>query len=244
MVTGVVFACLAGLIFWYPKMMGYKLNEKLNKWAFWLFMIGFNVCFLPQFILGLDGMPRRLYTYMPSDGWWLLNFISTIGALMMAVGFLFLVASIIYSHIKSPREATGDNWDGLGRTLEWSTASAIPPKYNFAITPDWNDYDTFVDMKEHGRHFLDNHNYKDIHMPNNTHTGVFMGIFMLVGGFFLIFESIIPFLICVAGIFGTMIYQSFVQDHGYHIPASEVAENEARLREARIKEREAVGHES
>ena len=73
----------------------------------------------------------------------------------------------------------------------------IPPKYNFAITPDWNDYDTFVDMKEHGRHFLDNHNYKDIHMPNNTHTGVFIGIFMLVGGFFLIFQSIIPFLICV-----------------------------------------------
>ena len=148
-------------------MMGYKLNEKLNKWAFWLFMIGFNVCFLPQFILGLDGMPRRLYTYMPSDGWWLLNFISTIGALMMAVGFLFLVASIIYSHIKSPREATGDNWDG------WSyfrvvTASAIPPKYNFNHS-DWNDYDTFVDMKEHGRHFLDNHNYKDIHMPNNTY---------------------------------------------------------------------------
>ena len=66
--------------------------------------------------------------------------------------FLFLVASIVYAHIKAPREATGDNWDGLGRTLEWSTASAIPPKYNFAITPDWNDYDTFVDMKEHGRH--------------------------------------------------------------------------------------------
>ena len=64
-------------------MMGYKLNEKLNAWCFWLFMIGFNVCFLPQFILGLDGMPRRLYTYMPSDGWWLLNVISTIGALLM-----------------------------------------------------------------------------------------------------------------------------------------------------------------
>ena len=192
LVTGVVFACLAGLIFWYPKMMGYKLNEKLNAWCFWLFMIGFNVCFLPQFILGLDGMPRRLYTYMPSDGWWLLNVISTIGALLMAVGFLFLVVSIVYSHIKAPREATGDNWDGLGRTLEWSTAYAIPPKYNFAITPDWNDYDTFVDMKEHGRHYLDNHNYKDIHMPNNTHTGVIMGIFMLLGGFFLIFETVIP----------------------------------------------------
>lgn len=244
LVTGVVFACLAGLIFWYPKMMGYKLNETLNKWCFWFFMIGFNVCFLPQFILGLDGMPRRLYTYMPSDGWWLLNFISTIGAVLMAIGFLFLVASIVYSHIKAPREATGDNWDGLGRTLEWSTASAIPPKYNFAITPDWNDYDTFVDMKEHGRHYLDNHNYKDIHMPNNTPVGFWMGIFMTIGGFFLIFESIVPALICLAGIFITMIWRSFQIDHGYHIPASEVAETEARLREARIKEREAVSHES
>ena len=65
--------------------------------------------------------------YMPSDGWWLLNVISTIGALLMVIGFLFLVVSIVYSHIKAPREATGDNWDGLGRTLEWSTASAIPP---------------------------------------------------------------------------------------------------------------------
>ena len=169
-------------------------------------------------------MPRRLYTYMPSDGWWLLNVISTIGALLMVVGFLFLVVSIVYSHIKAPREATGDNWDGLGRTLEWSTASAIPPKYNFAITPDWNDYDTFVDMKEHGRHYLDNHNYKDIHMPNNTHTGVIMGIFMLLGGFFLIFETVIPLAICLVGILGSLVYQSFVQDHGYHIPASEVVE--------------------
>ncbi len=76
-------------------------------------MIGFNVCFLPQFILGLDGMPRRLYTYMPSDGWFLLNLISTIGALLMAIGFLFLVVSIVYSHFKSPREATGDNWMAL-----------------------------------------------------------------------------------------------------------------------------------
>ena len=96
LVTGVVFACLGALIFWYPKMTGYKLNETLNKWCFWLFMIGFNVCFLPQFVLGLDGMPRRLYTYMPEDGWWLLNVISTIGALLMALGFMFLVASIVY----------------------------------------------------------------------------------------------------------------------------------------------------
>ena len=140
--------------------------------------------------------------------------------------FPILVASIVYAHIKAPREATGDNWDGLGRTLEWSTASAIPPKYNFAITPDWNDYDTFVDMKEHGRHYLDNHNYKDIHMPNDTPVGFWMGIFFTIGGFFLIFETLVPAIICLAGIFGTMIWRSFQIDHGYHIHASEVAETE------------------
>ena len=91
LVTGVVFACS-----WFNLLVskddGLQIkSETLNKWCFWFFMIGFNVCFLPQFILGLDGMPRRLYTYMPSDGWFLLNLISTIGALLMAIGFLFLV---------------------------------------------------------------------------------------------------------------------------------------------------------
>lgn len=99
-------------------------------------------------------------------------------------------------------------------------------------------------MKEHGRRFLNNHNYRDVHMPNSTHTGVFIGIFMLVGGFFLTFQSIILFLIHVAGISGTMIYQGLAQDHSYHTPASEVVENEACLRETRIKERKTVGHES
>ncbi|MBD1773986.1 cytochrome ubiquinol oxidase subunit I, partial [Staphylococcus aureus] len=74
---------------------------------------------------------------------------------------------------------------------------------------------------------------KDIHMPNNTPVGFWIGIFMTIGGFFLIFETVISALICLFGIFCTMIYRSFQIDHGYHIPAAEVAETEARLREAR-----------
>lgn len=243
-VAGVVFACFAAMIFWYPKAMGYKLFEKPNKWFFWIFMIGFNVTFLPQFVLGLDGMPRRLYTYMPEDGWFLLNVISSIGAAMMSIAFLIFVGNIVYSHLKAPREATGDNWGGLGRGLEWSTASAIPPHYNFAITPHWDDLDSFVEMKAQGRHYLDNHDYKDIHMPNNTHIGFWMGILFFIGGFFLVFETILPAILSLLGIFGLMIWRSFQQDHGYHIPASEVAENEARLRKARQKERKAMNHES
>ena len=144
---------------------------------------------------------------------------------------------VSYTVTSNLREATGDNWDGLGRTLEWTTASAIPPKYNFAITPDWNDYDTFVDMKEHGRHYLDNHNYKDIHMPNNTPVGFWIGIFMTIGGFFLIFETVIPALICLFGIFWYYDLSQFPNRSRISYPAAEVAETEARLREARIKER-------
>src|SRR5699024_674535 len=143
-----------------------------------------------------------------------------------------------------PREATGDNWYGLGRTLEWSTASAMPPKYNFAVTPDYNDYDTFVNLKELGRHYLDNHNYTDKHMTNNTPVDFLIGIFFTIGIFFLVFETIIPAVFCLIGIFGTMIFRIIQVDHSYHIPFSEVAETEKRLREARIKEREAVSHES
>src|SRR5699024_11709523 len=125
-------------------------------------------------------------------GWWLLNAISSVRALMMALGFMFLVASIVYSFFKAPREATGDNWDGLGRTLEWSTASAMPPEYNFAVIPDWNDYDTFVNMKEHGRHYLDNQNYTDIHMPNNPPVGFCLGTLFTIGGSSLLFETLLP----------------------------------------------------
>lgn len=136
LVTSVVFACLADLIFWYLKVISYKLNEKLNEWAFWSLMTGFSARFLPQSILGLDGMPYHLYIYISPDGWRLLNFISIIGTLMMTVGLLLLIVSITYSHIKPPHEATGDSWDGLGRALEWSTASATLPRYDFVIAPD------------------------------------------------------------------------------------------------------------
>ena len=235
-IAAVVFACFAGLIFWYPKMFGYKLNEKINQWLFWTFTLGFNLCFLPQFLLGLDGMPRRLYQYVPEDGWFTLNFISTIGAFLMGIGFLALIWNVVYSFGRAKREATGDNWDGLGRTLEWSTASAIPPHYNFAITPEWYDTETFVEMKQNGKHYLDNRNYEDIHMPNNTHVGFWMAVSFLFGGFFLVFETYIPAIIFLIGVIACMFWRSFQEDYGYHIHAEELEENEAKLRELREQE--------
>ncbi|WP_186365097.1 cbb3-type cytochrome c oxidase subunit I, partial [Siminovitchia fortis] len=89
---------------------GYKLNERIGKWFFWVFMIGFNICFFPQYFLGLQGMPRRIYTYGPEDGWTALNFISTIGAFMMGIGFIILCYNIYYSWRHAKREVSGDSW--------------------------------------------------------------------------------------------------------------------------------------
>lgn len=150
-----------------------------------------------------------LYIYMLLDGWFLLNLILIIGVLLMVIGFLFFVVSIVYSYFKFLCEVIGDNWDGFGCILEWIIVLVILFKYNFVIILDWNDYDIFVDMKEYGCYYLDNYNYKDIYMLNNIFVGFWIGIFMIIGGFFLIFEIVILVLICLFGIFGIMIYCSF-----------------------------------
>src|SRR5699024_609972 len=106
LVAGVVFACLGALNFWWHKMTGFKLKVTLNKSSFWLLMSALKVCFLRQFSFGLAGMPRRLSTYMTEDGWWLPNAIYSVGALMIALGFLFLVARIVYSRFKALRAPT------------------------------------------------------------------------------------------------------------------------------------------
>ncbi len=142
------------------------MNERIGKWVFWIFMIGFNVCFFPQYFLGLDGMPRRIYTYLESDGWFSLNFISTIGAFMMAAGFALFVYNIYYSWRYEKRDTTGDPWDG--RTLEWATSSAAPPFYNFAKVPEVSERDALWDMKEKGIDPNADKNYEKIHMPSNT----------------------------------------------------------------------------
>src|SRR5699024_3165495 len=144
LIPGTVFACFAGLTFWYPKMFGHKINEKLGKWSFWLFVIGFHATFFPQYFLGLDGMARRLYTIGPE--WMSLNMLSSIGAFIMGAGFALFVYAIYYSYRYRKREVSGDSW-GMGRTLEWATPTPIP-EYNFATLPEIDDHDAFMAMKE------------------------------------------------------------------------------------------------
>ena len=128
---GSVFGVFAGIYYWFPKMTGRMLNEGLAKLNFWLMFIGMNLTFAPMHWVGLDGMPRRVYTYTEEMGWDFWNLVSTIGSLVLAVGLLVFLHNFFRS-LKKGEVAGNDPWDG--RTLEWTIPSP-PPEYNFAEIP-------------------------------------------------------------------------------------------------------------
>jgi cytochrome c oxidase subunit 1/cytochrome c oxidase subunit I+III len=130
-IGGTIFGLLAGLFYWFPKMTGKMLDEKLGRWFFWLFVIGFNATFLVQHLLGILGMPRRVFTYPDLPWYGVLNMISTIGAFMMG-GSVLLLLYMVFKSIRSGKDAGKDPWDGV--TLEWLTTS--PPQLkNFDEVP-------------------------------------------------------------------------------------------------------------
>jgi cytochrome c oxidase subunit 1 len=128
---GSIFGLFAGAYYWFPKMTGRMLNERLGKWHFWLMLIAFNITFFPMHILGTEGMPRRYYTYEAGMGWDIWNLIETIGAFAMAFSILIFIWNVIVS-LRAGRVSSADPWDAA--TLEWATASP-PPAYNFATIP-------------------------------------------------------------------------------------------------------------
>ena len=131
LIGGAVFPLIGGFYYWFPKITGRMLNERLGKWNFWLFFIGFNVTFFPMHILGLAGMPRRVYTYAEGLGWGPLNLLATLGAYLLAISFaLFLVN--VWRSLKQGEIAPDNPWDASG--LEWATSSP-PQSYNFAYLP-------------------------------------------------------------------------------------------------------------
>jgi cytochrome c oxidase subunit 1 len=128
---GLVFAVFGGFYYWWPKMFGYMLNDRIGKWNFWLMVAGFNLTFFPMHFLGFEGQPRRTYTYPSGMGWDGMNLLSTIGAFTIAAAVGVFLVNIYFSAKR--REPVGaDPWDA--RTLEWTTASP-PPEYNFARVP-------------------------------------------------------------------------------------------------------------
>jgi cytochrome c oxidase subunit I len=131
LVGGAVFPLIAGTYYWFPKVTGRLMNERLGRWNFWTLFIGFNVAFFPMHYLGLAGMPRRIYTYSQGLGWDTLNLISTAGVLMIGISVILLIVNLVSSRKRG--ELAGTNpWDAP--TLEWATPSP-PPTYNFRHIP-------------------------------------------------------------------------------------------------------------
>jgi len=129
----VVFAMFAGIYFWYPKMTGKMLNEKLGTVHFWLLFIGFHTTFLIQHWLGVMGMPRRYYSYLATDGFGDMNLISTIGAGILAVSMIPFLWNVYITSKKGQKVTVNDPW-GYGRSLEWATGSPFP-RHNFTSIP-------------------------------------------------------------------------------------------------------------
>jgi cytochrome c oxidase subunit I len=142
---GSIFGIFSGFYYWWPKMTGRLLDERLGKWHFWLMMIGFNMTFFPQHYLGLIGMPRRIYTYAADLNWGFWNMVSTIGAFIIAVSILVFIVNVFKTR-RNGQVAGPDPWDA--RTLEWAIPSP-PPVYNFASIPTVHGRDELW-LQKHG----------------------------------------------------------------------------------------------
>ena len=179
-IGGVLFGFFCGFTYWFPKFTGFFLSEKINKYAFWCWFVGFLVAFMPLYMLGFMGATRRLDHYEESTGWHPLFLTVGFGALIILCGVLIQIYGLFKSVLdrKNHRDLTGDPWNG--RTLEWSVPSP-PPHYNFAITPVVNDVDSLWATKQglapkQG-------DYEDILMPKNTSIGLIIGLLSLTFGF-------------------------------------------------------------
>ena len=187
---GSIFALAAGLYYWFPKITGRMFHEGLGKLNFWLMFIGMNVTFFPMHFLGLDGMPRRIYSYDADMGWNLWNAVASAGAALIAVSMLVLIYNIVWSLMKG-EEAGADPWDA--RTLEWSIPSP-PPEYNFEQIPTVHGRDPFWAQKREGVRAVpvaggsDDNGGHSIHLPQPSYWPLVASAGLLIGGYGLIYH--------------------------------------------------------
>ncbi len=191
---GVLYGFFAGFTYWFPKITGFKLNERLGRCACWCWIVGFIFAFMPLYLLGLKGATRRLDHYDAATGWQPLFIVAALGSLLIMCGIGFQILQVIESFRKKERDTTGDPWNG--RTLEWSMASP-PPLYNFAELPHVKTRDAFWTIK-HSRSHHKTH-YEDLSIPKNTPMGIFIGGFALLFGFAAVWQIV---WLAIAGLLG------------------------------------------
>ncbi len=222
-IGGVVFGLFAGMVYWFPKAFGFKLNEFWGKVSFWCWLSGFWLAFTPLYIMGLMGVTRRLSQFEDTSLHWFFV-VAAIGAALVACGIAAFVWSIIVSirDRKALRDATGDPWNG--HTLEWATSSP-PPAYNFAFTPVVHEVDAWTDMKRHG-YKRPLSGFVPIHMPKNTGAGVVLSAISVALAFGLIWHIWWLAGVSFIALIAASIIHTFNYDRDYYIPAAEVKDTE------------------
>lgn len=232
-VGGLILGLFAACFYWWPKMFGRMLNEALGKWTFWTFYIGFHLTFFIQHFLGLQGMPRRVFTYLDGQGWNLSNFVSTVGAVLMGVATMLFLYNV-WITARKPKDAPMDPWDG--RTLEWTLPSP-PPVYNFKQTPLVRGLDALWVEKMDGRkEMTPAEPVGPIHMPSPSILPLLMSIALFfaalgfmyarhpfeIGFIRFLFEYYIIAIGGLVAFFVCMIVRSQNDDPGYHIEVEEL----------------------
>jgi len=226
LIPGSLFGFFAGYCYWFPKAIGFPLDENWGKRAFWCWLIGFYLAFAPLYVLGFMGMPRRMEHYANS-AWQPYLVIAAAGTAVILIGIILQMIQLAVSIKKrhAARDLTGDLWDG--RTLEWATSSP-PAFYNFAKTPVVYDIDAFMDMKEKGIAYKPPDQYHDIHMPKNTSAGLVIGALTFVFGFTMVWYIWWLAILCVSAILFTVIVRASDDETDYIMPAAEVQRIENR----------------
>ncbi|XUY26901.1 cytochrome o ubiquinol oxidase subunit I [Agrobacterium sp. rho-8.1] len=223
-IGGVLFGVLAGIVYWFPKAFGYRLDPFWGKMSFWFWFVGFYFAFMPLYVLGLMGVTRRLSQFEDTSLqiWFI---IAAFGAFLIALGIASFIIQLVVSFFRREelRDLTGDPYHG--RTLEWSTSSP-PPAYNFAFTPVVHEVDAWAHMKKHGAERpVDG--FIPIHMPKNTGTGVILSAVSVVLGFALVWHIWWLAILSLVAIIAISIAHTFNYNREYYIPASDVTDVEA-----------------
>jgi cytochrome o ubiquinol oxidase subunit I len=232
-IGGVLFGAFAGYTYWFPKAFGFKLHEGLGKAAFWFWLVGFYVAFMPLYAVGFLGMTRRMQHYdVPEWRPWLM--LASVGAVLILIGIIFQIAQLVVSirDREELRDHTGDPWDG--RSLEWATSSP-PPVFNFAVLPDVSGEDAYWAQKVRAKQAAaaDEPHYEAIEMPRNSPTGFVCAFFATITGFALIWHIWWMVIAGLIGAFATFVVFAWRDHDEYEIPAEEVA----RIDRANISER-------
>lgn len=230
-VSGVLFGYFAGLSYWFPKVFGFKLNERLGKYAAYCWIAGFSLAFFPLYVLGLMGATRRLDHYDTSTGWHPLFIVASIGAVLIAIGVTLQILQLIVSVVlRQWNRADNDPWNG--RTLEWATTSP-PPPYNFAIIPEVDKRDAFWHMKK-AKSSEKTPVYEPFHELKNTGTPVILGTIAFIIGFAIIWHIWWLAAVSLFGIVITLALRLTNDNYERLVTVDEIQEIEARAKESYI----------